>query len=316
MTKKTLTLRDLSFYGQETTSKFENESPIKWDRSEAMHEVCVFTDLCLHLAKQNIYKHFNKVALVIEPYAINQAPYHYLEKNYKDFSLILTHHNEFNQKIPDGKAELYKFGTTWIAENDRAIHRKSKNISIIASNKAWTEGHILRHDIVDKIGKNIDVFGYAYKPLANKISGMSDYRFHIAIENSFVDCYFTEKLIDCFLTGCVPVYKGAPKSSLLSLFDTSGMVFLDEETPIGKIPSLCTEKLYDTMKDSIERNFKLAQEYLCAENSIFPIINRRFYNVHKEDAFDKMPIRHDTEVARFVNTYFVNSYAAIRDTGV
>jgi hypothetical protein len=145
------------------------------------------------LAKQHIYRHSSKVALIIEPLAINQAPYQYLQENHKDFSLILTHNADFNKSLPEGKAELYKFGTTWISEKDRGIHRKNKNISIIASNKAWTEGHILRHEVVDKIGKNIDVFGSAYKPLANKISGMSDYRFHIAIENSFVDCYFTEK---------------------------------------------------------------------------------------------------------------------------
>ncbi len=32
---------------------------------------------------------------------------------------------------------------------------------------------------------------------------------HIQVENSQIDTYFTEKLLDCFLTGTVPIYWGA-----------------------------------------------------------------------------------------------------------
>ncbi|MDB2522374.1 glycosyltransferase family 10 [Planktomarina temperata] len=42
----------------------------------------------------------------------------------------------------------------------------------------------------------------------DKLESLRDYRFHIAIENSSYDGYFTEKITDCFLAGTYPIYYG------------------------------------------------------------------------------------------------------------
>jgi hypothetical protein len=39
---------------------------------------------------------------------------------------------------------------------------------------------------------------------------LHDYRFCIAYENSAERDYVSEKIFDCFFSGCVPIYLGAP----------------------------------------------------------------------------------------------------------
>ena len=47
-------------------------------------------------------------------------------------------------------------------------------------------------------------------PLQDKRDGLAEYRYSIAIENCCERGYVTEKLFDCFLCNCVPIYLGAP----------------------------------------------------------------------------------------------------------
>ena len=48
------------------------------------------------------------------------------------------------------------------------------------------------------------------------------YKFHIAVENSSLPNYMTEKLHDCFLTKTVPIYYGCPNIS--DYYDMDGIL--------------------------------------------------------------------------------------------
>jgi len=47
--------------------------------------------------------------------------------------------------------------------------------------------------------------------LRRKREVMSDFKFAICFENCIFTGYVTEKIFDCFLAGCIPVYFGAPE---------------------------------------------------------------------------------------------------------
>jgi hypothetical protein len=44
----------------------------------------------------------------------------------------------------------------------------------------------------------------------DKLSIMSQYKFSLCFENCIFPGYLTEKIFDCFMAGCIPVYLGAP----------------------------------------------------------------------------------------------------------
>ena len=60
--------------------------------------------------------------------------------------------------------------------------------------------------------KKVDMAGNANnnigKVIENKIEFLSSYKFSIAMENSEGDGYSSEKIIDSFLSGTIPIYYG------------------------------------------------------------------------------------------------------------
>lgn len=48
------------------------------------------------------------------------------------------------------------------------------------------------------------------KKVENKLETMSRFKFAICFENCIFPGYITEKIFDCFFSGCIPIYYGAP----------------------------------------------------------------------------------------------------------
>ncbi|WP_276199196.1 FkbM family methyltransferase [Chelatococcus sp. XZ-Ab1] len=89
---------------------------------------------------------------------------------------------------------------------------KTKLVSVVSSNKAFTEEHRARLRFVDKLkehfGDQVDVFGRGINDFGDKLQVLAPYRYHIALENCAIDDYWTEKLADPFLTLTYPIYHG------------------------------------------------------------------------------------------------------------
>jgi len=86
--------------------------------------------------------------------------------------------------------------------------QKNKLVSIIASNKRSTDGHLLRHKIVDS-DPAVDAYGRGYRSIDRKEEGLDDYMFSYCIENTKSDLYYTEKIADAIACGTIPIYWGS-----------------------------------------------------------------------------------------------------------
>ena len=138
----------------------------------------------------------------------------------------------------------------WIKEPQ--IHKKTKMISMISSNKNMCEGHRLRLEWIDRLGDQVDLYGRGFNKIADKEEGLCDYMFSIAIENGQYETYFTEKLLDCFATGTIPVYLGAP--NIGDYFNKDGIIDLSEEFDVSD--DIYYSKM-DAIKDNLERTKKM-----------------------------------------------------------
>lgn len=89
---------------------------------------------------------------------------------------------------------------------------KTKDVSVISSNKAFTLGHRQRLEFVDalkvNLGNRIDVFGRGIRDFDSKWEVLADYRYAIVLENLAADDWLTEKLPDAWLAYCYPIYYG------------------------------------------------------------------------------------------------------------
>jgi hypothetical protein len=71
----------------------------------------------------------------------------------------------------------------------------------------------------------LDVFGRGFNYIPDKFNGVADYKYSIAIENSVIPDYFTEKLFECFLTYTMPIYYGCP--NIGDYFDERSFILID-----------------------------------------------------------------------------------------
>lgn len=93
--------------------------------------------------------------------------------------------------------------------------KKNRRISVVSSDKRVLPGHERRFAFLHWLqgspyGRHIDFFGTGFSPIADKWPAVQPYDYHIAIENSRLPHYWSEKISDAYLGFAVPLYFGCP----------------------------------------------------------------------------------------------------------
>jgi len=247
----------------------ERNTPyINWDRNCENKKLCVYTDTKLF---EPLIAKFN-IAWLLEPMAVRTDTYEYILRNPNKFDLILTYTREFYENpILKNKIRYYQFGGCWVKPEDSKIYDKTKDTSIIASWKKMTEGHKLRHETIGKFKGMIDVYGNGYKFIQNKLEGHKDYRYSIIIENIRQDFWFTEKIIDAFACGSIPIYWGCP--SIGNFFNIDGIITFNDLQKLECIlQKNVSERDYNNRMKAIIENFNKVEDYRWCEKSIYEAI--------------------------------------------
>jgi hypothetical protein len=233
---------------------------VEWDRSESFtsDDVVVWTDVDI---PRSLNRTGPNIAWLVESQPYHSQIYNFVCNNHDKFKAIWTHDKGLINKLPN--ATWLPCGGCWIDEFDWGVHTKTKDFSIIASSHNYLPGHKMRHQIAAGAEGRIDLFGSGYNPIDDKITGLKDYRYTFCIENNKCDYYFTEKLIDCFVTGTIPIYWGCP--SVGDFFNIDGMICFDEIKQLPRLLPACTPEYYESKLDAIKDNYQVAQKFRLAE---------------------------------------------------
>jgi hypothetical protein len=169
---------------------------------------------------------------------------------------------------------------------DLQYSQKSLKCSSVTSRLYETDGQRARVDFIKALSARypgaIDVFGYGWKteelegsylgplgerfasasnPLICKWAGLAPYRYSLACENNLIAGYFTEKLIDCFLTWTMPIYYGCP--DVYDFFPKESVIPLDlsSSTAIDDLYRIIQEPLSNSQLKALAeaRNLTLYQ---------------------------------------------------------
>jgi glycosyltransferase involved in cell wall biosynthesis len=223
------------------------------------------------------------------PHLLNQKTvYEAIINHYEKFDLILTYDEELlklpNAVFRNGGGEvvlnknIHSQQYPLLADDNLfSIYEKSKLVSFITSNKTFTNWHRFRVECVDYLAKNnleFDLYGVGYNEISGKIRGLRDYKFSISIENGNHKNYFTEKILDCFLTGTIPIYKGCP--NIGDFFDLEGIILFNTKEELSNILRNINNELYQSKLDSIKRNYELALNWRWNNDIYF---DRYFKNI-------------------------------------
>ena len=144
------------------------------------------------------------------------------------------------------------------------------------------EGHHLRHKIFDKENEIkipykfwsvLSDFNFEKNnrpdgqdlPNGNPIEGEGkkevwnrNSMFHVAVENSQHQNYFTDKIIDCFATKTIPIYWGAP--NIGDFYNKEGIITFQNENELIEIINNLTPKDYYSRLKAVEENYQQALE--------------------------------------------------------
>ena len=200
---------------------------------------------------------------IYEPLVIHGRYIKWLKLTHWRFYAILTVYENLIDSISN--TIHLPFGSTWVPNWENIELSKTDMISIIASEKDYHPGHILRHNLIRWMKENDidgDAIGHGYKPFKNKWEGLAPYYFSVIIENSFEKSYFTEKLIDAILCETVPIYLGCP--DIDNYLDTRGMIICkDIEDVKSAVLSVSKYLYYEKYPflNSIKKNAAWYGEY-------------------------------------------------------
>ncbi len=238
--------------------------------------ITILTDSLLTLENVTRVNSSIKIGWLIERIGNLPQEFHQCVEH---LDLIMTNDKKIISQYPE-KARFIPFGGSWIKkENQTTAKIKSELVSMIYSNKESEPGHILRHDIANNT-PGISLFGMGSPtPIEYKETGLENFMFTIAIENMSDKDYFTEKLIDPFLTGTIPIYWGCP--NIGEYFNTDGMIILEGDdmwsTNIEKVVQSLSLTKYKEMNNAMLENFTKAKDYEIPEEWYYKNIIRKEY---------------------------------------
>lgn len=228
----------------------------------------VFTDGYINSPIVDKVKCNTKIAWLLEPRAIHPNIYEEVIINEDKFDYILTHDVTLLSRGDKYVKSLVGQSRVEVP----LIYPKTKILSMIASNKTISDGHMFRHEIAHKLGRkyNIDMWGSGYKYFTDKIAPLGDYYFSISVMNSKVDNFFTEVLIDNFRVGTVPIFWGCPNIS--EYFDERGIITFDTLDDLDRVLGNLTFEDYVSRLDYIKNNMELSEKYISTDDIIGNII--------------------------------------------
>lgn len=204
-----------------------------------------------------------KYGIILESHWISQPVIKQLKENFEQYMNCYDKIFTWNEELCGMHENICWVPGYGSYIKEPKIYDKSKLVSIICSMQSWLPGHRDRLSMVEQLAPYAPWFGRGRgdMEIKDKEEGLCDYMFSVAIENS--NQYFSEKLLDCFLTGTIPIYYGTP--SVGKWFNLDGMIILEDGFDIESL----TEEMYYSKMEAIKDNFGRALKMEIVEDFIW-----------------------------------------------
>jgi hypothetical protein len=217
-----------------------------------------------------------KVACIVESPAIydyckgNHSwvfhPYQWIRDNHQHFDVVMSPMTFLKDLVGD-RYWWVPAGGNRIDPENFGLWEKERLLSIVASDKQWTEGHKLRHQIVQKHRDKMDVYGRGFNDLVDrydsnrrgKILALGPYYYSLAIMNSVYGDYFTEILTDVLACGTIPIFWGT--TNIGKYFNPDGIIQFQNMAEFEAILPTLTPELYHKKMSAIVENIEKAKAY-------------------------------------------------------
>jgi hypothetical protein len=129
-----------------------------------------------------------------------------------------------------------------------------ESVSVITSNKIISKEHYRRVKFVEELsrimGSRLKVYGRGSKPVSDKNEVLSNYRYHLALENNSQNDYWSEKLADPIIALNKVFYFGAP--NIEKYFPEQAVKLIDINNPLETAKMLISAIENSTWQKDLE----------------------------------------------------------------
>ncbi len=248
------------------TRNFENSFDLinPWQSSEKSYNCIIVADELCKTALPFYIRRCLRVALLKEsPNLVLTIPVQLLQSRY---DLVFTHLRSHVELGPPFHFLPYSSNFLGLKANScrpisiPLLAHKNLLCSFIGNltHNQSSYGYSFRKEVYELISSKNEIskFGRDINPIETKQEGLLPFGFSIVMENAREDYYFTEKIIDCFLTGTIPVYWGCP--SIGKFFDSRGILTFNSAEELSKLIESLSFSLYAKLRPFVEINFHKA----------------------------------------------------------
>lgn len=207
--------------------------------------------------------------ILLESSAIIPHQVEWVKQNAYKFANIYTHNSALLSAFPNTR--WIPGGGIWIGGEwgggEIKVYPKTKLCSMVSSNKTMCQMHVARLMMAQYCQSYmpfVDLYGTAFGGFTKAIDTLKDYKFSIVVENYVDKLYFTEKILNCFATGTIPIYYGAQNIS--KAFNSDGIIQIFHPSHLSKIREFISDEFYESRKEAIEENLNRALKFECIED--------------------------------------------------
>ena len=180
---------------------------------------------------------------------------------------------------------------------------KENTIVWITSNQRTSKGHNTRMDFLENIQNLpfVNLYGRGIKPIDDKWDVLDKSKYAIAYENFQSDYYWTEKIIDCFLSFTMPLYFGC--NVIENFFPKNSFIQID---PNDKHIDLFLKEIVNSAKweDNLEA-ISEARTLILNEYQLFPFLYNQIKDLELRKG-DNLSLKKTEVHFKGGNDYFDN----------
>lgn len=151
--------------------------------------------------------------------------------------------------------------------------QKENKVVWVTSSQRTSKGHHERMDFLDRIKglPDVELYGRGIKPIDDKWEVLSGSKYAIAYENFQSDYYWTEKIMDCYLSYTMPLYFGC--NAIGNFFPKHSYIELDpKDRHIDLfLKEIVASKKWEENIDAIAN----ARQLILNEYQLFPFLYDR-----------------------------------------
>ena len=272
-----------------TELTYENFTSVVAPTPEAWEWYCGNKNGNVHIFEDTLlrshvdYNDKIKIALIMEVEAIYDNakqfnkdmfhPYQWLKSNHQHFDYVMGPFQVLKDIVGENKFVWASAQNSFISRDQVGMYEKERMLSTIASFKRWTQGHKLRHEIIERYRSKIDVYGGGYNNILDssgpfgKVIALAPYYFTIIVINTITDDFFSEQLTDALSVGTIPIFWGT--KGITKHFNMNGIIQFDTIDELDGIIAGLSKELYISKMDAVLENLELSKKYVTTVDWLY-----------------------------------------------